>query len=1000
LPSAAIQHARKHARRVASLIGPCVLAVAMAILAPTSSSHAAQAPQEQIRITGDRLSGFVLPVEAQVGDIRISGLRAWAWDVDDTRRLLLEGDVAITIGNYQLQSQRALVWINRIPSADGLINQIAAYFERIDDPTKQAGLGVVGRDVLVTGSARGSVELKTSLLTPQRPEGSAFIRAGEQRLEMHLRQLAAGEHVRLQDRPQADEVLPPPPPVMVPGGSPPQTTPDLPERIELPAQETGELPIFEPGGRLSLSFAGQLDFTPGDQESILTVLGPMVAEYVTDSPSHQWSQITLSAQNAVLFADPELVDTSQTSFDVSRLRGLYLEGNVIATANSGEYTVRAPRIYYDFKRNQAVMVHAVLRTYDDRIGLPLYARAAELRQVAANQWTGTGARVSTSEFFTPHLAIGAERITVTQPPGDTRAESMHIDSRDNTLRVSGVPIAYWPRFSGSIEDIPLRSIEIGNSSSEGIGIETRWDLLTLLGRERPRGVDAELAVDGFTKRGPAAGIDFHYDFSDVIGAVNLYGLYDQGVDRTSSGRDVEPAEEVRGYALFEHSATFARDWLTQIQFSKISDPTFMTTWRDEWFEERREFESSFYLKWQRDTAAATGLVKYAFNDFISNDWLLASRAMTVDRVPEFSYRRYGDALWDAIVYSGETRLTRMRFRFDRDTTEELGVRDGAFGLPPDEQISDALRAQGLPEDYVSRLDSRHELSYPFSWQAVKLAPFVVGRFTGYDDDFQDFSSDADEYRVFGSAGVRLSTEFHRVDNSVESRLFDLHRMRHIIEPRAMLWYGYSTVPDGALPPYDIEVESIGDAAAVMIGLRNTWQTQRGGPGRWRSVDFLTIDVAAALNSNDAQRESPTPQFFEYRPEYSQFGDHIAASATWLISDSLSIVGETTYDLDESDFARGSIGGELRHNPAFSTYAEYRFIDASETELLGVAWNYQVSPKYAVRLSPQWDLREDEFRRFRVRLTRTFPDFALEFEVDYDVIRDETIIGASLNRAEF
>ena len=984
------------------MTAPCFLAVALSLVFTENPASAQDALQpQQLRITGDRLSGFVLPVEPQRGEIRIRALRAWAWDADDTRRLLLEGDVELAIGNYQLQSQRALVWVNRIPSADGLINQIAAYFEQVDDPTKQAGMGVVGRDVLITGSARGEVELQTSLLTPQQPEGSSFMRAGEQRLAAHLRQLAANENVVLQDRPQSEQVLPPPPPVMVPGGTPPQPRQDLPARVELPPSETPALPIFQPDGRLNLSFAGRLDLAPGEQENIITIIGPLVAEYVTDSPASRWAQITLTAQNAVLFADPGEIDQSQTSFDVSRLRGLYLEGNVIAAANGGQYTVRAPRMYYDFRRNQAIMVDAVLRTYDERLGLPLYARATELRQVAANQWTGTGARVSTSEFFMPHLAIGAERVTVTQRPGESQdPQSMHLDSVDNTLRVSGVPIAYWPRFIGTVDNIPLRSVEVGGSDSEGIGIETRWDLFTLLGRERPRGVDAELAVDGFTKRGPAAGLEFRYDFTDVVGAVDLYGLYDQGIDRTSSGQDVQPAEEVRGYALFEHSVTFARDWLAQIQFAKISDPTFMTTWRDDWFEERREFESSFYLKWQRDTAAATGLVKYDFNDFISNDWLLASRAMTVDRVPEFGYRRYGDALWDTVVYSGETRLTRMRFRFDRDTTEELGVRDGAFGLDPDEQISDALRAEGLPEDYVSRLDSRHELSLPFSWKTVKFAPFIVGRFTGYDDDFQSFSSDAEDYRLFGSAGVRLSTEFHHVDNSVENRMFDLHRIRHIIEPRAMLWYGYSSIPDGDLPPYDIEVESIGEAAAVMIGLRNTWQTQRGGPGRWRSVDFLTIDIAAAFNSNDARRESPTPQFFEYRPEYSQFGDHVAATGTWLLSDSFSVVGETTYDLDDHVFARGSIGGELRHNPVFSTYAEYRFIDASDTKLLGVSWNYQLTPKYAVRLSPQWDLRENEFRRFRVRLTRGFPDFALEFEVDYDVIRNETIIGASLNRAEF
>ena len=77
--------------------------------------------------------------------------------------------------------------------------------------------------------------------------------------------------------------------------------------------------------------------------------------------------------------------------------------------------------------------------------------------------------------------------------------------------------------------------------------------------------------------------------------------------------------------------------------------------------------------------------------------------------------------------------------------------------------------------------------------------------------------------------------------------------------------------DEDLPAYDLAVESLGSGTVFRVGLRNTWQTQRGGPGHWRSVDFLVIDTNLVLNSGDINKESPTPQYFEYRPEYSQFG---------------------------------------------------------------------------------------------------------------------------------
>src|SRR5205085_887000 len=143
-------------------------------------------------------------------------------------------------------------------------------------------------------------------------------------------------------------------------------------------------------------------------------------------------------------------------------------------------------------------------------------------------------------------------------------------------------------------------------------------------------------------------------------------------------------------------------------------------------------------------------------------------------------------------------------------------------------------------------------------------------------------------RFFGAAGVRINTQFQHIDNSAESQLLDIHRLRHLVEPYATLWSAYSSVKQDDLPIYDEEVESLADGSAVELGLRNTWQTQRGGPGRWRSVDVFTLDTSLVLDSQGKPNESPTPQFFDYRPEYSQFGNHVQAQATWLLSDNLSV----------------------------------------------------------------------------------------------------------------
>jgi hypothetical protein len=142
-------------------------AMHIGFLAWFGSTALAAAPtgveQETVPVTGDRLTGFVLPVEPLVTDIRMRALRARAWNIEDTQCLVLEGDARVGIGAYDLRSATAVVWINRIPSPDGLINQIAVFFEQADQASHGAGFGVKGKKLLVTGSARGEVKLDVAL---------------------------------------------------------------------------------------------------------------------------------------------------------------------------------------------------------------------------------------------------------------------------------------------------------------------------------------------------------------------------------------------------------------------------------------------------------------------------------------------------------------------------------------------------------------------------------------------------------------------------------------------------------------------------------------------------------------------------------------------------------------------------------------------------------------------------------------------------------------------
>jgi hypothetical protein len=186
----------------------------------------------------------------------------------------------------------------------------------------------------------------------------------------------------------------------------------------------------------------------------------------------------MSATRGVIFLDPGSVrDIASGRVDISDIRGVYLEGNVVITSNEGKYLVRAPQIYYDFETGKAIMLEAVLRTYIKNGRVPLFIRADELRQISTNEWIAEGVQASTSAFATPDLAIGASKMTISQNEnGDT-----YVKSENNTIRIGGVPVMYWPRYEGEAGEIPLRRVKLGYQKNFGTILETRWDLFALLG---------------------------------------------------------------------------------------------------------------------------------------------------------------------------------------------------------------------------------------------------------------------------------------------------------------------------------------------------------------------------------------------------------------------------------------------------------------------------------------------------------------------------------------
>ena len=276
-----------------------------------------------------------------------------------------------------------------------------------------------------------------------------------------------------------------------------------------------------------------------------------------------------------------------------------------------------------------------------------------------------------------------------------------------------------------------------------------------------------------------------------------------------------------------------------------------------------------------------------------------------------------------------------------------------------------------------------------------VTPYAVGRVTAYSEDFNNYAGEDDNVRLWGALGVRASTAFSKTYNDVESRLFDVHRIRHIIEPSINLFYAETTIQQESLPVYDYEVESLAEGGVMEIGLRNTFQTQRGGEGRWRSVDWVRIDTKFVTATDEVQRESFIGRFFDHRPELSLVDDYIENEVAWQVTDTFAVFNEVNYNSDRGEIEQWNLGFQLDHSPRLATFAQFRMIDELDSFIATYGFEYLLTPKYHIGFAQSFDIYESRTRNVTVTLTRRMPRTLLILAMDFDTVSEVSSIGIAL-----
>lgn len=974
---------------------------------------------DPLAITGEGFGPVVLPAAEgpqAAGEIELAGQRAWAWTspsvlpgVEPTRRLLLEGDVRLVLGTLELRAARLHAWMQALPDGGG--TQFYLMLEDALMPTGAPGVGIAGPIIPIEGRLSAGARKTISSITATAAAPQPGSDAG--------RSVAVAETL-LADR--LREVL---------GLALPRVTPEqlaaenaaLRDVLALARTRLGGFEVREPilptRGRVSFSAAGidQVrlgDGADGSPPYAVVLRGP-VAIMFEDAVGGRRAQLT--AQDAVIFHKADLVGAPR--LDAGDVLGIYLEGDVVAdierergsrATEIDRYRVRSPRVYYDLAGDRALLLDAVFRAEPAGSEIPIYVRAREIRQQSLRSMTAKGARITTTGFFRPALALGASSLTLRlndRPAGGT---DLVADARNITLQAVGVPFLYWPIYVGDPTQIPLRNVGFETSDRHGELISTTWDGFALAGVDAPAGVDLDLIIDAYFRRGPALGGELRWNGrAGGEGSLFVYNVInDTYRDLLPTGARIDRDSENRTVAMFEHIGKLSDAWTVRAEASWFSDENVVGAFFPNMTWSRREPMTGASIQRVDPASMLLLSVNAQANDFLISDYQLRSRGYATERLPELRYARPGDdVLGEAapglLTYRSDSRVGQLRLSFTEPTAEDLGFvstarAQAALGINPGQSPGDRLRAQGLDESAIFRFDTEHELSSQFDVGQIRVQPFVTGRLTGYDTDFDEFSAvsgqDADSLVASGAVGTRLSTQLTRVYNGVDVPALDLYRMRHVIEPSATLWYGDSTVAQGAIPVYDENVEGGAQGPAVRVGIDQTFQTMRGSLGGYESVDVLRVGAHLVFAGEDRPEVDRTPRFFDAYPQRSQLGDFFDLNAAWRLTDAVGLTSRFIYDLEADRTAESVVGVEVFQQPDVRLFTELRRLGYSSDTYINAGADYQLGDRYSLGAIATYNERAGQFQSATVRLNREIPNLILTARLTFNDITDDTSLGFS------
>jgi len=674
-------------------------------------------------------------------------------------------------------------------------------------------------------------------------------------------------------------------------------------------------------------------------------------------------------------------------------KAIYLCGDVVMT--SGQRTIRADEIYYDFQDSKGLAVNAVMRNFDASRGIPIYIRAATLRQLSKSEFEAEDVTLTTSEFHLPQISVNASSLKLTdttpadQQQGETSRTSYDAQMKDVRLKMYDRTIFYWPLMRGNLQrpDLPIKSVRAGYDSTWGATVETRWYLARLLGLQEPEGTDNTLALDYYGERGFGTGIESDYTGDDYFGKMLGYVIHDSGQDRLgriSSRRHLEPSRELRGRFSWQHRHFLPYDWQLTSEFSYLSDENFLEGYYRSEFNVGKEQETLVHLKHIEANWGLSLLNKVRINDFVDQ----------LEELPTAEFHWTGQSfLDDKLTFYSDTQVSRFRQRYASSNT-----------APGSEQ-------------FFSFATTRNDVDLPLKAGNAQVVPFAAAT-VAYEDgmgfyrEIDGATARGEENVWLGETGVRISAQpYWKVFPDVHSELWDLNQLRHTVRPH--LTAAAYTQSESVFEQRD----------TLNVGISQRLQTKRGPGENQRSVDWMRLDMDVTWVNNSGDDSAGPDRFIwnkPFIPPINTFsgtvplqdrrGSHIfgprrnyvGADYAWRLSDTTAVLSDMNYDLQSGVVQQFNVGVTHLRWPNLQYYIGSRYLKRLDngygeegSNAFTLAATYRLDPRYTLVFSQQFDFDYGAAVRSDITLVRRYHRLFWGLTFSADESLDRQSIGLSL-----